>query len=142
MSNITLTREQVVDGAERAGVYEYEIQSYSGRYMSGERCLGIVVDDPGQAYAILSGHIATVAQDNPDSDQDAHLLVEMARGRLDSMGRDVVVYWPGIELETPADAVECCADDCEDPAVVTYADFRVCAFHARAWDVEPKRIVR
>jgi hypothetical protein len=65
---------------------------YSGRGMYGATCLGIVVPSRSDAPKVV-GYLA-VALAEEDGDVDA-LLDEVA---TDSMGRDTIVYFRGVEL--------------------------------------------
>ena len=74
-----------VDDAESA-LHE----GYSGRGMYGDECFGIVVDDIGELcrfFAYLG------------ADHDTDLADRLARvARTDSMGRSMIVYFPGYTL--------------------------------------------
>lgn len=103
----TLTREALEDAAEQAGVYEYEIRGdYSGRAMYGDNCLGITAPDAKDVYAILCAlaveeaqYVALAIPEDRPRPFDAEDIIELIRAsRQDSMGCDVIVYWPGVEL--------------------------------------------
>lgn len=99
-----INQSQLVDALEDYGFYNVEgpvleddrgnevtfTNTYSGRGMYGEKCFGITTNGiPGvlMVFAALS-----------------HIFDEDAVGRLasaaqqDSMGRDIIVYFPGFEL--------------------------------------------
>lgn len=76
------------------------IISYSGRFMYGKECLGIVTDDVPKAFLLLGSSLALQGG-------RAHtLLGELSDTwiRRDSMAHDTVVYFPNITL--PDDFVE------------------------------------
>jgi hypothetical protein len=65
----------------------YEVRlHYSGRAIYGAKCLGVIVGD--------TGHLFTLGQ----------LLHEydLPTPRTDSMGRDVIAYWPDIRTDEAA----------------------------------------
>lgn len=70
------------------------IGDYSGRAMYGERCAAIIAPDPELVAQIL----VELARRDPDV---AAKLAE--RQRLDSMGRGIVAYFPGVKLDGKGD---------------------------------------
>lgn len=63
--------------------------SYSGRYMYGKSCLGIVVDDINKAFRFVSYM----------TDIDPDIGFELAdKAKLDSMGLSTIVYFPGVTV--------------------------------------------
>lgn len=108
---VTLTREALEDAAEQAGIHpdDYEIRGdYSGRAMYGDTCLGITAPDARDVYAILAalaveeaqyGHAAvTIPEDRPRPFDPEDVIELIRSSREDSMGHDVIVYWPSVEL--------------------------------------------
>ena len=94
-----ITLSQLELGAERAGVYDYEVRKdYSGRGMRGAKCLGLVVDSPADAYAILAGAAAEAEYDD-ETDLADEWLALFRKSRLDSMGLQSIVYFPGVVVE-------------------------------------------
>lgn len=88
---IKISRQTLEDAAyaadldPEAAIYE----DYSGRAMYGEKCIGIV-GSPSECAAFL----VEITAEDPD------LGREMARKeRTDSMGRSMIAYYPGIQLE-------------------------------------------
>ncbi|HEY8095286.1 MAG TPA: hypothetical protein VIE65_04225 [Methylobacter sp.] len=83
---------------EEAG---HETRSYSGRAMYGKQCLGVETSDIGTL-------VADVFQAIADSDGGEGTLRDLAamaeqgfRGlRTDSMGMDIIVYFPGVPYES------------------------------------------
>lgn len=77
------------------------LRSYSGRGMYGARCASIVGDS-------VLGVLADLIDGWRGHDQiDAGKLAELVRlARTDSMGRDVVVYWPHINMYPDDPVVE------------------------------------
>lgn len=70
---------------EDAGVHT---RSYSGRAMYGSQCLAIVVADWRDV-------LYTIVEGVDDENRDA-LAEAVSKVKLDSMGREMVVYFPGI----------------------------------------------
>jgi hypothetical protein len=68
------------------------IEPYSGRGMNGRVCLSIRFDSLSDAFAfgVAIGDDSTLAR----------LLMNGAE--FDDMGRGIVVYWPGVEIEDGA----------------------------------------
>lgn len=68
-------------------VVGFETQSYSGRNMYGETCLGVVVEN--LAYSLQNiGYIAGMKDiDIPD------------RVLWDNMGKDYIIYWPDVDFK-------------------------------------------
>lgn len=70
---------------------------YSGRAMYGGRCFGITCAVPEQVYFAL-GYAAGQADESGEC-EDAEQWRELARcARVDSMGLDQIVYFPGYGL--------------------------------------------
>lgn len=53
-------------------------KDYSGRFMYGKTCLGIVCEDPTEAIETAAQHGITNA-------------------KVDNMGLDYIVYWPNLK---------------------------------------------
>lgn len=87
----TLTQEQA--DTIREACYEVDIRpiAYSGRFMYGKQCLGVVMPDSGHLFSFA----LAIHEDDPDL---ARLLAD-SWTRADSMARDIVVYWPAIETD-------------------------------------------
>lgn len=92
----TLTKEMVYSITDQLD--NETIEPYSGRGMNGRVCLSIRFDSLSDAFAfgVAIGDDSTLAR----------LLINGAK--FDEMGRGVVVYWPGVEIEDGA------LDDDED----------------------------
>lgn len=77
----------------------YEPQSYSGRGMSGKHCVSVTTDS---AFEVLA-ELIDVAAGDADAENYAEEMREMARvvrgTRTDSMGRQIVAYWPSVRCE-------------------------------------------
>ncbi len=69
-------------------------QDYSGRGMNGSNCIGIIVDSYYGEYEI-GRMVGRIAATNPDL-----VWIEEAEPRFDSMGKDRIVYWPSISVES------------------------------------------
>lgn len=83
--------EKLIEAIEDAG---YEARSYSGRGMYGRECVGVVVGVAGfRLGAELAKSVAYLAEDDVHEALDE--LAELSVSQ-DSMGHDVVVYFPGV----------------------------------------------
>lgn len=78
------------------------VRRYNGRGMRDRYCAGIVGADFGAVLAAL----LTVVRDADDSEVAADVLIERVEhgACTDSMGKDVVVYFPSIP--PPPESVE------------------------------------
>lgn len=103
MSNV-ISRRRLEDALEAAGVTEYSLRDdYSGRYMYGDTCLGIVVPSAASllaVFAVLGGEVRNMFDDDDDeyegADEYVDRLVEFANAaRTDNMAYDTIVYFPG-----------------------------------------------
>lgn len=96
-------QERIKEACEMSGTATY--RSYSGRGMYGKTCVGIVGSfrDCMNIIAIVVGTQAEELYDaNDDDASDIHYdlqdnLASLMEFNYDSMGLDVVVYWPKIE---------------------------------------------
>lgn len=108
---IELTTEELETLAERLDIQDGiagELRTdYSGRGMYGKECLGYVGEDPVAATLELARIMAY--QEDPDIDasevtfddvmvmlRDALML--LGEPRQDSMGLDVIHYWPKVRV--------------------------------------------
>lgn len=66
-------------------------RSYSGRGMEGDECAAVVVGDEAE-FALFFVALPTIIGE----DQAQYVAKHT---RTDGMGRGIVVYWPGIEIE-------------------------------------------
>lgn len=82
----------VENSAEEISLYE----GYSGRGMYGDTCFGVVAGGDGAVAAFL----VDLADFNDFNDTEfSETVKEMARSmRTDSMGLDMIAYFPGWEL--------------------------------------------
>lgn len=101
---------------ERAG---YTTRAYSGRGMYGAKCLGVPTDES------LGGVIANIIEcmEDPllaafEKVGQCEELQEVAnavrRVQTDSLGRGIIVYFPGIEHEASEEEDEEEEEECED----------------------------
>lgn len=99
--------EQLIESIEECG---YEAQSYSGRGMYGEHCVGIVCSDPENLLVMLTLSLVRGYLLDFEDDQNKilfdkienHLddVYEFLRSpRMDSMGKQSIIYWPHIKWE-------------------------------------------
>ena len=105
----TITREQLDDILDAAGLYETDETAerdewgdsdtdavdvrtdYSGRGMYGDKCLGFTVSDQRTAFRLVAGMSAVLGIDET--------LDITRKASTDSMGRDMIVYFPGVTLD-------------------------------------------
>lgn len=80
--------------------------NYSGRFMFGETCFGVVVDNIATAVYDLSESlreiIITESRNNQDLAKEAADVLEdgkLTECRTDSMGLDYIIYFPDITVE-------------------------------------------
>ena len=106
-----ITSEQLVAWLRSEELDEgYRPQSYSGRFMYGRRCVGVVVPRGGMLRVGSDLVMAAVLTDDVQAD-DAVGIAEavsalMRDARTDSMGLDTIVYWPDMEWDGDAEADE------------------------------------
>lgn len=79
---------------------EYDARPYSGRGMGGAECLGYSI-----SYAGLCGLLGYLIENVEDADREA-VGWAIRSMRQDSLGTDLVVYFPGVEYEGPHDESE------------------------------------
>lgn len=97
------------------------VRDYSGRGMYGKRCLAITGSN-GECQRAIADVVASLMQEVFDAAMDAvddtevdqahdlndetqELVCKLLNNRSDSMGLDVVMYWPDIEY-VPSDRDE------------------------------------
>ena len=68
---------------------DYEPRSYSGRCMYGKCCVGVVTSESPLDVGVKLG--VTLVSMNPSFDPS-----DLPGSSQDSMGRDVIIYWPSI----------------------------------------------
>lgn len=79
---------------ERDGTIKRVYKGYSGRGMYGRKCLGIVTDDEwGTALEVAKWLFENYEKDAED------ILEELSDSRVDSLGRNIIIYFPGIEID-------------------------------------------
>ena len=76
-----------------------EPQSYSGRGMYGRRCVAVV----GESQLVILSMIVSASHGSDWSDSAPELI---RTAHADSMGYDVVVYWPDHEWDNTMDEAE------------------------------------
>lgn len=82
--------ENITDAINDACLDEAAIMKYSGRFMYGQECLGVVFPSVREyGYFLVSLTIYT------DEDTARDLAEKV---RTDSMGMDTVFYWPHISF--------------------------------------------
>lgn len=95
----------VVENIDSAALYQPE-SGYSGRGMDGERCLGIILESTADLAALgaelvamaLEAHDMNEGTVDPYTDsEDVRRMIR--RARTDSLGRCIIVYFPGWQIE-------------------------------------------
>jgi len=87
----------------------YTTRSYSGRGMNGRQCLGVVIEhsDPSK---VLTDIILDRCQFNGHEAEQLEMIQWLCENlddmRSDSMGHDMIVYWPSIRWEETEDDEE------------------------------------
>lgn len=77
---------------------------YSGRGMFGEKCFGFVVENPEAAIAEIQADINGIYEPEELQQEFTELL---QHSRRDSMGFDMILYFPGYQtVETGKEAEE------------------------------------
>lgn len=100
---LTLIPRHVIESALGEAEYDEIRKSYSGRGMYGGSCFGVVVHSQRDVNILLFG-LGYECRDLEESDsseyeQLAESLHRMARvAQVDSMGTDIIVYFPGFAL--------------------------------------------
>lgn len=90
MTTLPITEDDIQVCAGAA----FEIrQDYSGRFMYGESCFGIVADQIHHATTAIVLALADAGY----SGEDLHAVVDAAR--TDDMGLQSIVYFPGYKLK-------------------------------------------
>ena len=96
----TINRMEFTDALECGGVTEYEIRDdYSGRGMNGADCFGITVSPSDERRVYYALGVAFGYAEGGDAEDMGPWERLMDRASVDSMGRDVIVYFPGFALE-------------------------------------------
>jgi hypothetical protein len=101
-TTLTITRDEITDAAELIDLYEADDQSdegfsireeYSGRGMFGTTCAGIDLDSD-EVLPFVAALTALLTE----RDRLGDALSLASKARTDSMGSDVVLYWPGVTI--------------------------------------------
>jgi hypothetical protein len=80
----------------------YTPRSYSGRGMYGRYCLGVVIEhsNPSKVLTELILSLCIFAGTEADQLERVQWVCQnLDDMRSDSMGRDMIVYWPDIKWE-------------------------------------------
>ena len=80
------TLQEALEQALRETDAEFEIRSYSGRFMFGKTCLAVVYN-PGNISPLMIGFMVAGKLDDP---------TQLSDSREDDMGLERVVYWPNV----------------------------------------------
>ncbi len=97
---MTTLQQMIEEACEQTEGSDYEVNfrnDYSGRGMYGRTCVGITGDRRGCmrliADVIKSAYIQSVEDNKIDKDEAVDILLDFDQ---DSMGYDVIIYWPGL----------------------------------------------
>lgn len=95
----TLTEQQVFEKINEAAGQNYETRVYSGRFMDGEECLGVICDNVADALVNIVFDVVdacgTCCQDW--TDENIRVAREfMTDVRMDNMGLEYVIYFPDV----------------------------------------------
>ncbi len=90
--------QELIDTIELVG---FKPKVYSGRGMYGKECLSIISANTDNVILnIISEALGKVNCGNSISVSDVQDLCEMLKGsKIDSMGKNKVIYWPNIPWE-------------------------------------------
>lgn len=103
---IQLTQAQLDDVCDAAQVdYEAIDKYYSGRAMYGAKCIGVTGNaGDGISFGIALAIVLTDGMNEDDREDMLQQVYALVRNtRTDSMGRDMITYWPGLEFDGPAE---------------------------------------
>lgn len=105
--------KQLRDACDEVGEVDFR-ESYSGRAMYGRKCVGIV-GSMSECMAVIAHIIGTMTQEVFDAAIDASdgeenaaydlndevqkMQEKLINFSFDSMGLDVIIYWPSIQPE-------------------------------------------
>lgn len=101
------TREDLREMAYEAEVDVKFTDSYSGRFMYGQRCFGIE-GSHAEIMAFLlklaftAGEASGAGYEN-STERDLFELLDQSSSNTDSMGRDQIMYWPSVQVEIEGD---------------------------------------
>ncbi|MEM3368597.1 MAG: hypothetical protein QXP88_00680 [Thermoproteota archaeon] len=80
--------------------------SYSGRFMYGAHCVGIIADSIPEAFAQASDAIFELLTEKGIYDISEYnyiLKLILEDARIDNMGTGYIVYWPSLNIPSPVD---------------------------------------
>ena len=101
MQSNTHKRHALLELLEDVGG-EYELMSYSGRAMYGERCLALTGDSLGRIVAGIVSACLVAGEDLAPKSREE--IEQAVRGlRIDALGRSEVVYFPSVAYEGDED---------------------------------------
>lgn len=115
MSNFTITSAQAFQLADDLGLEETDVRTgYSGRGMYGGTCLAFTPDGyDGATESDITFALARLVSMAEVEAMDVSEALDMVADALrslnpktDSMGRGVVVYYPGVAVEADENEVE------------------------------------
>lgn len=90
----TILESVIEEQGEDANIRIYE--GYSGRGMYGKECIGVTGSLGDIVSALLEGALKMASTMSRFEKRD--LLDDVQNMQRDSMGHDMIVYWPGIEF--------------------------------------------
>jgi len=101
----SITQSLLDEVCDLANLYDYTVRTYSGRGMYGNDCAAVVLDGNREANRFLIALGALTVEkalyaDDSDVDPSADAMDLADSVAMDSMGRGIVVYFPGWTLES------------------------------------------
>lgn len=92
------TARGFIDALENSNIC-HDWRPYSGRGMFGEECVGIVLASEGDLYELAFELGKESACDSEVNDgKIAAAIRKVGRPLTDSMGRNIIAYWPGAKV--------------------------------------------
>jgi hypothetical protein len=90
---MNLSRDDIDSAAEIIDLFDYSVLTYSGRDMYGRTCAAVGLPNAGKVTEFMVS-LAVHLTENGRAEDALTLGREV---RVDSMGRDVIAYWPDVE---------------------------------------------
>jgi hypothetical protein len=105
---IKITQAQLDDICDAAQIdYEAVDKFYSGRAMYGAKCIGVTgTPGDGISFGIALAVVLPEGDEDARDDMLQQIYAIVRNTRTDSMGRDMITYWPGLEFDGPEEKFE------------------------------------
>jgi hypothetical protein len=93
----TVSRDRVTNVLYEIGLDEEAIRDdYSGRFMYGDTCFGLVLDSESEFTAFVRAYTKYHEDSGVEEDDDGEWLDNVSR---DSMGLSGIWYWRSVKLD-------------------------------------------